>query len=67
MKVKIGWVPIIGLVIFSLFCAYIYARYLTVSYFPEITLMDLGAFYIMGLLVGLLAGGTLALTKLKTA
>ena len=45
------------------FMAYFWARDLIENFFPDLTLIDLGAFYAMGLVSGLAAGVSLGLPK----
>jgi hypothetical protein len=50
-------------VIFPAALAFWYAQYLIENFFPYVTLIDLGAFYAIGLISGLSAGLSLGLQR----
>jgi len=53
--------------IFVAFQAFLYARYLITNFFPDVTLIDLGVFYVLGFISALFVGPFLVLSRRRMA
>jgi len=56
---------IVPILITPAFMAFFYARYLIENHFPDLHLIDLGAFYLMGLISGFSTGLVLLMIRKK--
>ncbi len=66
MKRSVGYLLVPSLMV-PAFLALWFAQYLIENFFPDVTLIDLGAFYAIGFISGISTGLTLLLSKNRKA
>ena len=64
MKLTRTYLIVLSLVL-PAFLSFFYAQYLIENFFPEVTLIDLGAFYFLGFISGISLGLSLMLARTK--